>query len=139
MLAIFVDAFGIFVASTYTTMYLKKVTSDDWDHIHVILSSRKYHLITLATVIFGYIVDTLHAVCAAIKKCMKECEDSCFHPILVSMPNPTLGVAILIATPMGVVSLVRCKYYCIFLESGVLLIELCTAYNIWCSRGTPCG
>ena len=78
---IVLNSLGGFIATIYTTVFIDKLTPEDWDKIHDILNSGKYYSITLAVVILSYITDILHACRSALQKCVKEGNCRC----LVSM------------------------------------------------------
>ena len=70
MVAILIANVGGFIANAYTTVYVNKLTSDDWDDIREVLNSDKYPLL-LATAILSYVTNGVQAVRSCIQKCMK--------------------------------------------------------------------
>ena len=74
MVLILLTVIGGFVANTYTTVYINKLDSDDWDQIHEALSSDNIYSLILGAVILSYVIDGLNFIHSLLKKLMKcEC------------------------------------------------------------------
>ncbi len=61
---------GAFLANTYASVYIDKLTQDDWKEITDKLSANHYPLL-LATVILTYANNFIQAVRSCMQKCME--------------------------------------------------------------------